>query len=181
LARLDRKNLKVKQTKLNDDVALDIEDLIQNLKNPNLIASCPNCNEFFKLSEAVLFDGRKKTFPDMAEQRRQALIKEFEERTNLFLKKKLSAYEGAEKKAIEVGIGKIIERIVPAFKEFKMSLSDCRPLFEPIDLIVFNGATNTNVDSITFLEIKTGDSRLSHHQRIIKDAISSYKVDFKLI
>jgi len=62
-----------------------------------------------------------------------------------------------------------------------MTLSDCRPLFEPIDMVVFNGATSNHVNSITFLEVKTGNARLNEHQRMVRDAIIDKKVSFRAI
>jgi|TARA_B100000809_G_scaffold255191_1_gene293383 predicted Holliday junction resolvase-like endonuclease len=84
--------------------------------------------------------------------------------------------EGAEKKAIEVGFGKIIEKIIHLHKDFNIPLEDCRFLAEPLDVIVFNGSSQNNVDHITFMEIKTGAARLNKHQRMIRDAIKDGNV-----
>ena len=84
--------------------------------------------------------------------------------------------EGAEKKAIEVGFGKIIEKIIHLHKDFNIPLEDCRFLAEPLDVIVFNGSSKNNVDHITFMEIKTGKSPLNKHQRMIRDAIQDHNV-----
>jgi len=154
--------------------------LINELKSSNLYAECTHCGEEFKLSDATLFDGRG-AFPEIAENKRKEMLSELEKRIDGLKKRKIYADVGAEKKAIEVGIGKIIEKIIPAYKEFKIPLSDCRPLFEPVDLIVFNGMTKMNIDSITFLEIKTGESRLSSHERMIRNAITDKKLFYKVI
>ena len=82
---------------------------------------------------------------------------------------------------MEVGIGKIMEKIIPAHKEFKMPLTDCRPLFEPVDFIVFNGMSKMKIDSVTFLEIKTGGSQLNKHERMIRDAIDDKRLLYKVI
>jgi len=52
-------------------------------------------------------------------------------------------------------------------------------LFDPIDLIVFRGLTNKKVKHITFLDIKTGESGLNKHQKMIRDAVYDKKVEFK--
>jgi predicted Holliday junction resolvase-like endonuclease len=152
-------------------------DIIEQLKKSDLLATCSHCGGEFDLAKAILFDGLGE-YPDIAEQKKQQLLTGLEERLNELKKREISA-EGAEKKAIEVGIGKIIEKVVPAYKHFNVPLPDCRPLFEPIDLIVFNGATKSNVDSITFLEIKTGASRLNTHQKAVKHAIEDKKVRYE--
>jgi len=87
----------------------------------------------------------------------------------------------AEKRAIEVGFGKIIEKFIPAYKDLKLQFCECRPLYEPIDIIVFNGLMKREVDLITFLEIKSGSASLNRHQRIIKDAVLEGKVDLKML
>jgi len=154
--------------------------LIANLKSSDLYAECTLCGGEFKLSDAVLFDGRR-VFPEAAETIRQNMLREFNQRTEVLKRRKVSADVGAEKKAIEVGIGKIIEKIVPAHRMFKMPLGDCRPLFEPIDFIVFNGMSNMKVNSLTFLEIKTGNARLNKHERMVRDAVEDKKVVYKVI
>jgi len=153
--------------------------LISELTSSNLYAECTHCGEEFKLSDAILFDGLG-AFPKIAAEKREALFTELKKRIDELKKRKISVI-GAEKKAIEVGIGKIIEKIIPAYKEFKIPLSDCRPLFEPIDLIVFNGMTKMNIDSVTFLEIKTGSSRLSQHEKMVRDAIDGKKLLCKVV
>ena len=154
--------------------------IIQELRKSNLYAECTSCGEEFKLSSSILFDGLG-AFPPEAEKIRQELLLDLKTSLEGLKKRKISAVEGSEKKAIEVGIGKIIEKILPTCKDFDMTLSDCRPLFEPIDMVVFNGATNNHVNSITFLEIKTGNARLNEHQRTIRDSIADKKVSFRSI
>jgi predicted Holliday junction resolvase-like endonuclease len=159
---------------------MDVENIIRNLKEANLIAQCPSCSREFKLSDSLLFDGMKK-FPEPAEEKKLLLIKELEERKGELEKRKISADIKAEKKAIEVGFGKIIENFVPAYKNLKLKFCECRPLYEPIDIIVFNGLIKSKVDFITFLEIKSGNSKLSQGQKLIKEAILDGKVDLKVL
>jgi len=153
--------------------------LIRELQNSNLYAEC-TCGDEFKLSDSIMFDGTG-SFPSEAEGIKKELLSEIKERLEELKKRKLYADVGAEKKAMVVGIGKIIEKILPAHKEFPLITSDCRPLFEPVDMIVFNGCTNSKVDSITFLEIKTGKAKLNSHQKAVRDAIEERKLDFKMI
>jgi predicted Holliday junction resolvase-like endonuclease len=155
-------------------------ELIRHLQSSNLYAECSECGREFKLSDAILFDGCG-PFPKIAQVKRQELLKELKERIKELEKRKIRADIGAEKKAIEVGFGKIIEKIIPAHKGFKPTLSDCRPLFEPIDMIVFNGATNLNISSVTFLEIKTGDAKINPHERMIQEAIKNKRITYRVI
>ncbi|MFQ6107910.1 MAG: Holliday junction resolvase-like protein, partial [Thermoplasmata archaeon] len=92
------------------------------------------------------------------------------------------ATEGAEKKAIEVGIGLVVEKIVPNWKAFSYDPPDCRPLFEPIDYVIFDGMTKKErVDSIVFMDIKTGSSRLSKSEKLIRDAVESGRVRYRYV
>lgn len=159
---------------------MEIKQLIKELTASNLIAQCPQCNEEFKLSDTLLFDGTKK-FPNPAEERKQLLLNELMERKKELEKRKISVDLTAEKRAIEVGFGKIIEKFIPAYKDLKLQFCECRPLYEPIDIIVFNGLMKREVDLITFLEIKSGSASLNRHQRIIKDAVLEGKVDLKVL
>lgn len=156
------------------------EEIIGQLSKSSLFAECNSCGEEFKLSKAIIFDGQK-SFPSIAEEKRKGMLTEMQERLNELKRMRISAHTGAEKKAIEVGIGKNIEKFAPTLKEFCFPLHDCRPLFDPIDMIVFNGVSKMRVDKITFLEIKTGDARLNQHQKTIKNAVEDKKVDFKVI
>jgi predicted Holliday junction resolvase-like endonuclease len=159
---------------------MNTEKFIKNLRMSSLVALCPLCGEEFKLSDALLFDGMGK-FPKTAEEKRLLLLHELSEREKELKKRKISVDVKAEKKAIEVGFGKIIEKFIPAYKDLELQFCECRPLYEPIDVIVFDGLLKRKVDLITFLEIKSGSSRLNRHQRIIRDAILDGKVDLKVL
>jgi predicted Holliday junction resolvase-like endonuclease len=159
---------------------MDILQLIDNLQRSGLYATCCHCEGKFKLSKAIMFDGLGK-LPSLVEDKRKEMNAEFKQMVEDFKKRRLSALVGAEKKSIEVGIGKNIEKVVPTLKEFKFPLCDCRPLFDPIDMIIFEGVTKMKVESIKFMEIKTGNAKLNEHQRAIKDAISDEKVSFMVL
>ena len=155
-------------------------ELISILRSSDLYAECNHCGGEFKLSDAILFDGRG-AFPDVAKQKREELLAELKQGMDELKKRKISADIGAEKKAMEVGVGKIIEKIIPAYKAFPMPLSDCRPLFEPVDFIVFNGMSKMKIDSVTFLEIKTGGSQLNKNERKVRDAINDKRLFWKVV
>jgi len=156
------------------------DEIISHLSGSQLYAECSSCGEEFRLSKAVIFDGQK-SFPTIAEERRKEMLSGMRERMEELKRMKISAHIGAEKKAEEVGIGKNIEKLVPTLKDFCFPLHDCRPLFDPIDMIVFNGVSKMKVDAITFLEIKTGGARLNEHQKAVKDAVEDGKVGFRVI
>ncbi len=159
-------------------MSLDVSSLIQALNKSKLVAKCPHCGDEFRLSKSLLFDGRGK-FPDKAEIRRLELFEELKDRATDLLEKQKRATTKSEKTAVAVGIGKIIEKIFPAHKNFDLIPSDCRFLAEPIDMIIFDGVSENKVDKITFMDVKTGGATLNKHQRQIRDAINDHNVKWE--
>ena len=159
-------------------MSLDVSSLIQALNKSKLVAECPHCGDEFLLSKSLLFDGRGK-FPDKAEIRRLELLEELKDRSTDLLEKQKRATTKSEKTAVAVGIGKIIEKILPAHKNFDLIPADCRFLAEPIDMIVFDGVSENKVDKITFMDVKTGGATLNKHQRQIRDAINDHNVKWE--
>ena len=87
----------------------------------------------------------------------------------------------SEKAAISVGIGKIVEKILPTHKNFAFQAADCRFLGEPIDMIVFDSISENSIKHITFLDVKTGDARLNTHQKLVRDAINDGNVQWRMV
>jgi predicted Holliday junction resolvase-like endonuclease len=163
---------------LGDTILL--QSLIKGLKASNLTAQCPKCDGDFKLADALLFDGTE-NFPTEAETVRLSLLEAFKEREEQLKKRKISADVKAEKKAIEVGFGKMIEKFIPAYKNLNLQFAECRPLFDPIDLIVFDGLLNGSINHVSFLEVKSGNSKLNKHQKLIQDAVLEKRVDLRIL
>ena len=158
----------------------EIIDLIAVLQKSDLTAKCSKCGENSKLSEFVMWDGTTE-HPEQANDIIDAHEKGLEKLKLDLEKKEIRTDEGAEQKAIDVGFGKTIEKLIHLHKEFKFPLEDCRFLAEPIDVIVFNGSAQNNVDHITFMEIKSGKARLNKHQKMVKDAINDQNVKVEQI
>ncbi len=155
------------------------EELIIDLKKSNLYAECPLCNEEFKLSQSVLFDGTK-PFPAEALDAQEKHMEELQERKENLEKMKKLATEGAENTTKAVNIGKNLEKVLPTMRDFKWELPDCRFLGDPIDLITFNGLSMGKVDSLNFIEVKSGNAKLNRRQKSIRDAIEDKKVSYKV-
>ena len=157
---------------------MNTEELIKKLKSSNLYAECP-CGEEFKLSDALLFDGTK-PFPAEALKVQELLKEEFKKREENLVKQKKLTTEKAKITAESVNIGKKVEVLLPTFKEFKWVLPDCRFLGEPLDLITFNGLSISKVNSISFIEVKSGGARLNDHQKAIKAAVEDKNVSYQV-
>lgn len=77
-----------------------------------------------------------------------------------------------QKRSSEVRLGKTVENVAPFFTEWPYDPYNFRFLGSPIDGISFND------DEVVFVEIKTGQSRLSKSQLKIKSLIRDGKVKF---
>ncbi|MEM5875388.1 MAG: Holliday junction resolvase-like protein [Candidatus Aenigmatarchaeota archaeon] len=72
--------------------------------------------------------------------------------------------------------GKTVEKLVPIIKTFKHNPHDVRWLGDPIDFIVFDGLSEGKVKGITFVEVKSGKSKLNERERKIREAVEKKKV-----
>ena len=156
---------------------INTEQLIKKLKESDLYAECL-CGDEFKLSGAILFDGTK-SFPTKAFEIQKLLEEQLKERKNELKKRKKLATEKAEITTKTVNIGKNLEKILPTLEDFKWALPDSRFLGNPIDLITFNGFSIGKIDSVSFIEVKSGKARLNKNQKSIKDAIEDKRVSYK--
>ena len=157
-----------------------ISDLISSLENSGLNAQCPECYETSALSSWILFDGLGQ-IPTEAEQKQQEMETALQEGWDK-LEKAKERIDISERSAAAGGKGKIVEGLIPVMKGFGYEMEDCRFLANPIDYIIFEGATLGSINHITFMDIKAGKSAgLDTHQRKIRDAIKDNHVKFKVL
>lgn len=84
--------------------------------------------------------------------------------------------EDAIKRSRAVLSGQFSEQLAPFLPDFKYNPQDCKFLGNPIDLIIFNGMSKTDISEVVFLEIKSGESNLSKQERILRDCIQKGNV-----
>ncbi len=72
--------------------------------------------------------------------------------------------------------GQVTEHLMPYLPMFPYNPKDVRFIGSPIDLLVFDGLSDENIQELIFIEIKTSNSRLSHKQKLVKDAVLAKKV-----
>jgi predicted Holliday junction resolvase-like endonuclease len=72
--------------------------------------------------------------------------------------------------------GQFSEQLAPFLPDFKYKPTECRFIGKPIDLIVFNGMDEKNINEIVFVEVKSKNSRLSSSEKKLKKAIEDKKV-----
>lgn len=78
--------------------------------------------------------------------------------------------------------GKTLERLIPFLEKFDYDPHDVRWLGDPVDLVVFDGYSKNNgkdLDQIVFLEVKSGQSKLTKIQNKIKQIINERKIKWE--
>ncbi len=89
--------------------------------------------------------------------------------------------EDAIKKSQAVVSGKIYEQLAPFLPWFRYNPRDARFLGSPVDLVVFDGLDEGRLRAIRFVEVKSGQSRLSDRERMVKEAVESCRVTFEIV
>lgn len=157
-------------------------DIIKNLKSDKRIfGSCPSCGEDFRLSDSILFPAKGPMPPAVAEiiQDRRTDLKD----RQFELKRRIERLTSHARRTVEaVNVGNVVEQIAPSFTTFAFSPPDCRPIFKPIDYVIFNGVSKSqNVDSITFLEVKSGRAVLNSNQKSVQRILDAGRLSFKVV
>ena len=154
------------------------EDIINKLKNSNLYAEC-SCGGEFKLSDVLLFDGTK-PFPPEVKEVQERYEEELKQREEGLEKSKQLATVRATITTTAVNIGKSLEKVLPSMDDFRWKIPDCRFLGDPIDLVTFNGCCQNKIESISFIEVKSGKAQLNKNQRRVRDAVQDKKVIYEV-
>jgi predicted Holliday junction resolvase-like endonuclease len=81
----------------------------------------------------------------------------------------------SQKKSSEIVLGQVSEKLVPFLDVFKHDPQEASFIGQPIDYIIFGK------NKITFIEVKSGNSKLTSKQRKIRDLIKNKKVEWEQI
>ncbi|MBN1500336.1 MAG: hypothetical protein JW982_09275 [Spirochaetes bacterium] len=87
--------------------------------------------------------------------------------------------DDAVKRSRAVLAGQFSEQLAPYLPDFRYSPKDCRFMGQPVDLIVFNGMNEKNINEVIFIEIKSGSSQLSQQEKNLRDAVNSGRVRYE--
>jgi predicted Holliday junction resolvase-like endonuclease len=68
--------------------------------------------------------------------------------------------------------------LAPYLPDFPWSPTEVRFLGKPIDFLVFRGMDGKTIEEVIFVEVKTGESRLSPVERSLRDAIQAGRVSW---
>ena len=72
--------------------------------------------------------------------------------------------------------GQFSEQLAPFLPDFKYLPTECRFVGKPIDLLVFNGMDNKDIQEVVFVEVKSGKSKLSKTEKKLKETIEKKRV-----
>jgi len=72
--------------------------------------------------------------------------------------------------------GQFSEQLAPFLPDFKYLPTECRFVGKPIDLIVFKGMDDKDINEVVFVEVKSGNAKLSEHEKRLKEIIDKKKV-----
>jgi predicted Holliday junction resolvase-like endonuclease len=72
--------------------------------------------------------------------------------------------------------GQFSEQLAPYLPNFNYSPTECRFIGKPVDFICFKGMDNKEIDEVVFVEVKSGDSKISTQEKNLRDAIEKKKV-----
>ena len=72
--------------------------------------------------------------------------------------------------------GHFSEQLAPFLPDFKYLPTECRFVGKPIDLIVFKGMDEKDINEVVFVEVKSGNAKLSPVEKKLKETIKNKKV-----
>lgn len=75
--------------------------------------------------------------------------------------------------------GQFSENLAPYLPNFPYLPTECRFLGKPTDFIVFKGMDEKKIDEVVFVEVKSGNSKLTPQEKNLKEAIAKKKVKFE--
>lgn len=83
--------------------------------------------------------------------------------------------DAAERSRAVIG-GQFSEQLAPYLPNFNYKPTECRFIGKPIDFLVFKGMDDKEIEEVVFIEVKSGDSKLSTPERRLRDAIKEKNV-----
>lgn len=152
-------------------------------KSQNLQTQMDNLrNNLHNLAGEKFQEWREKECENIRKQEQEVALQiASTELQNWIFETEMTIRNDAIQKSHSTIIGQVSEHIVPYMPSFCFNPKDVRFVGSPIDLIVFNGMDDDDIEEIVFIEVKTGASAdLSRRQRQIRDAIQNHRVKWEV-
>lgn len=86
------------------------------------------------------------------------------------------AAQAALKRSRRVLKGQAAEQLAPLAQEFRYLANDARFLGSPVDYLVFDGLSEPGEVEVVFLEVKSGQARLTEREARIREAVEAGRV-----
>ncbi len=74
--------------------------------------------------------------------------------------------------------GQFLEQLAPWLPGFPAEPTEVRFIGKPVDYIAFRGSSSGEVEGISFIEVKSGSSKLSPVERSLREAVRAGRVDW---
>ena len=88
--------------------------------------------------------------------------------------------EEAKARSRPILAGQFSEQLAPYLPNFKWSPTETKYVGgKPIDFIVFKGLDQKEVKEVVFVEVKSGESRLTPMEKTLRDTITAKKVNWE--
>jgi predicted Holliday junction resolvase-like endonuclease len=158
------------RVKLEDECGkfdLAIEDLKAQIKFKNERLEDWSKSEHLRIKE---LSQDKSNLRERVEEKNKKII---ETQKELAEEKEARKKVLSQKKSGEVRLGHIAEKLAPFLEDFTYDPSNASFLGQPIDYVVFED------EEIVFVEIKSGNAKLSAKQKHIKELIQNKCVSWK--
>ncbi len=75
--------------------------------------------------------------------------------------------------------GHFSEQLAPFLPDFPFKPNEVRFIGKPVDFIAFKGMDEKNIEEISFIEVKSGKSKLSSVEKSLKEAVQKGKVTWE--
>ncbi len=75
--------------------------------------------------------------------------------------------------------GHFSEQLAPFLPDFPFKPNEVRFIGKPVDFIAFKGMDEKHIDEVSFIEVKSGKSKLSPVEKSLKEAVQKGKVKWE--
>ena len=82
------------------------------------------------------------------------------------------------KKSKSVIMWELYEKILPFLPDFPFKPRDMVFVWKAVDYIIFDWLDEWNLKQIIFLELKSWNSNLNKNEKMVRDIIKSWKIDY---
>ncbi len=82
------------------------------------------------------------------------------------------------KKSKSVIMWELYEKILPFLPDFPFKPRDMVFVWKAVDYIIFDWLDEWNLKQIIFLELKSGNSNLNKNEKMVRDVIKNWKINY---